>query len=144
MAYPMQPITFTASATLTKKAHQGTMLNLSAAAGLTITLPASSGDGAVFRFFVRTTITSNNYVIQVANATDVMQGTAISAQDAADTAVLWETAATSDTITLNGTTKGGIIGDYIELEDAIAGFWSVRLVTQATGTEVTPFSAAVS
>lgn len=144
MAEVLQPITLTASATLTKRAHAGTMINLSAAAGLTITLPASSGDGSKFRFFVRTTVTSNNKIIQVANATDVMQGVCIMAADGGDTSVLFETASTSDTITMNGSTKGGIIGDYIELEDVVSGFWSVRMVCSGTGTEATPFSAAVS
>src|SRR5262245_21258897 len=104
-----QPIIFTSSATLSKKAHADSTLLLSAAAGLTITLPASSGDGTTFRFFVRTTVTSNNDIIQVANSTDVIQGSAIfSSDDAANAAISFETTSTSDTITMNGSTKGGI------------------------------------
>lgn len=144
MAQILQPITLTATTILNRKSHAETMLNISAAAGLTLTLPASEGKGAKFRFFVRTTVTSNNVIIQVANGTDVMQGSCIIAQDAGDTAAIFETTSTSDTITMNGSTKGGIIGDFIELEDAVAGFWSVRMVAQGTGTEVTPFSAAVA
>lgn len=144
MAQILQPITLTASTSINRKSHAETMLNISAAAGLTLTLPASEGKGAKYRFFVRTTVTSNTVVIQVANATDVMQGTAIFAADGGDTGVLFETASTSDTITMNGSTRGGIIGDFIELEDVAAGFWSVRMVAQGTGTEATPFSAAVS
>lgn len=144
MAEILQPITLTASASINRKSHAETVLNISAAAGLTLTLPASEGKGALFRFFVRTTVTSNNAIIQVANATDVMQGSCVMAQDAADTAVIFETASTSDTITMNGSTKGGIIGDFIELEDVAAGFWSVRMVCAGTGTEATPFSAAVA
>ena len=34
------------------------------------------------------------------------------AQDSGDTVVGWETASDSDTITMNGTTKGGIKGDF--------------------------------
>ena len=139
-----QPITLTASATLTTKAHAETWINLSAAAGLTVTLPASSGSGASFCFSVATTVTSNNDIIQVANATDVMQGVCIMAQDGGDTSVAFETASTSDTITMNGSTKGGIIGDYIILTDVKSGFWQVRMVASGTGTEATPFSAAVS
>ena len=94
--------------------------------------------------FTLTTVTSNNNVVSVASASDVMQGHAILGQDAADTAVLFETAADSDTITMNGSTKGGIVGDLIELVDADSGFWQVRVMGSATGTEATPFSAAVS
>jgi len=144
MPYPFQPISLTASATLDRDVHaNGPLVKLNAAAGLTITLPASSGKGDTYRILIETTVTSNNDVIQVANATDVMMGMVVTAQDAADTAVIWEAAATSDTITLNGSTKGGIKGDYIEIEDATAGFWRVLGHTSATGTEVTPFSAAV-
>jgi hypothetical protein len=72
-----------------------------------------------------------------------MTGVAISGQDAADTAVLFETAATSDTITLNGTTTGGIKGDRVEIEDIATNLYYVRVVGSATGTEATPFSATV-
>ena len=60
--------------------------------------------------FVATTVTSNSYKIQVANGDDTMAGVAIVANDGGDTASIFETAATSDTITLNGTTTGGILG----------------------------------
>jgi hypothetical protein len=74
-----------------------------------------------------------------------MDGHAWLTQDSADTVVAFETAATSDTITLNGTTKGGAgIGDYVELIDIAANQWAVRVFSKATGTEATPFSAAVS
>lgn len=136
------PKNFTASATLNLSDAE-CLLTVSAAAGLTLTLPASAGNGTCYRILVHTTVTSNNVVIQVANATDVMEGMITAAQDGGDTSVTWETASTSDTITLNGSTKGGIKGDYIELEDAVSGFWRVTGFTSATGVEVTPFSAAV-
>lgn len=140
-----QPIAVSsATLTLNKKTHGNATLVASRAAGIVFTLPASAGTGTKFRIFTLTTITTNALIVQVANATDVMSGMAIVAQDAADTAVLWETASTSDTITMNGTTTGGIRGDLIELEDVSAGFWYVRIVASATGTEATPFSAAVS
>jgi hypothetical protein len=141
----IQPIAVTsATLTLNKKTHGNATLVASRAAGIVFTLPASAGTGTKFRIFTLTTITSNSLIVQVANATDVMSGVAIVGQDAADTAVLWETASTSDTITMNGTTTGGIRGDVIELEDVSAGFWAVSIVASATGTEATPFSAAVS
>ena len=145
MAYAFTPISITASATLDRDTHaNGPLLKLNAAAGLTITLPASAGNGDRYRFLVETTVTSNNDIIQVANATDVMTGMVITANPSADTTSGWETAATSDTITLNGTTKGGVKGDYIELEDASSGLWRVIGHTSASGTVATPFSAAVS
>lgn len=139
----LNPITVTAATITLTKEHAGTTINLSRAAGITVTLPAATGTGRWYEFFVLTTVTSNSDIIQVVG-TDIMQGFAMAGQDAADTVVLWETAADSDTITMNGSTKGGIRGDSIILKDISSGVWQVRMIGSATGTEVTPFSAAVS
>jgi hypothetical protein len=144
MGYPFAPIQITAAVTLDRDVHaNGPLLIFNVAAGATVTLPASAGTGDRYRFLVHTTITSNSAKIQVANSTDVMEGCIMTNQDSGDTVAGWETASTSDTITLNGTTTGGLKGDYIELEDAISGFWRVHGMTSATGTEASPFSAAV-
>lgn len=137
-----QPITITASATLDRDTHAGTVVRLSAAAGLTVTLPASTGKGDEYEFFVLTTVTSNNYIIAVANATDVMQGVVALSTDIGGTNML--TGATTDTITMNGSTKGGLLGTSIVLKDVAAGFWQVTGFLVCTGTEADPFSAAVS
>jgi hypothetical protein len=145
MAYGFAPISITANVTLDRDTHaNGPLLSFAIASGATVTLPASVGNGDRYRFMVHTTVTSNSAKIQVANATDVMQGVVFSAADGGNTVNGWETASTSDTITLDGSTTGGIKGDYIELEDAFAGFWRVLGHTSSTGTEATPFSAAVS
>jgi hypothetical protein len=133
----------TASKTLTRSdANRVNVIN--AAAGLTLTLPAATGTGDIYKFLVGTTVTSNSVVIQVADADTTMTGLAISAADGGNSVNGWETAATSDTITLNGSTTGGILGDHIELIDVAADTWSVVMHSSSTGTEATPFSAAVS
>lgn len=135
----------TASLSVTQDAHDGRTVVLNAAAGLTVTLPVAMGSGARFRFVVGTSVTSNSYKIQVADATDVMDGIVYAADDTGTPAPLvWVTAATSDTITLDGSTQGGIIGDQIELEDIASNQWAVRGFVKQSGTEATPFSAAVS
>lgn len=113
------------------------------AAGVAVTLPRATGSGAIYKFFVKTTVTSVGDKIQVANTDDVMQGGAYVGQDGGDTIVMFETGSTSDTVTLNGTTTGGIVGDTIEIQDIAAGMFSVKAFLSATGTEATPFSAAV-
>ena len=138
-----QPNAVTASRAI-NRADSDTTIVVGAAAGLTLTLPAATGTGDFYRVYVQTTVTSNSVIVQVANGTDVMAGSARIAQDAGDTSVVFETAAASDTITMNGSTTGGIRGDFIELRDIQAGFWSVHMVASGTGTEATPFSAAVS
>ena len=136
-----EPIAITASTTL-GDTHEGTEVVMNAAAGLTVTLPAASATGKVFTLVVGTTVTSNDYVIQVANATDVMQGALGVSTDAAG--VVIPTAATSDTITMNGSTTGGVKGSTVVLRDIASGVWAVSGALVSTGTEATPFSAAVS
>lgn len=134
----------TATATVTSAAHSGRTVLLDRAAGQALTLPAATGSGNSYKFFVATTITSNSTTIKVADATDVMAGMAIVANDGGNTASIFETAATSDTITFDGSTTGGIEGAVVELQDVAANLWSVVIRTAATGTEATPFSATVS
>ena len=137
-------VSVAADVALTSAANAGRTMVLGVASGATVTLPAASGTGNIYRFFVSTTITSNNYVIQVANGDDTMAGMAIVANDGGGTASIFETAATSDTITLNGTTTGGILGGTIEIQDVASNVFSVVARGAATGSEATPFSAAVS
>jgi hypothetical protein len=132
-----------ATATVTAAAHSGRTVLLDRAAGQALTLPAATGTGNAYKFFVLTTITSNTTTIKVVGD-DVMAGLAIVANDGGDTASIFETAATSDTITFDGSTTGGIRGATVELQDVAADLWSVRIVGAATGTEATPFSATVS
>ncbi len=132
-----------ATLTVTEALHEGRIINLDRAAGVTVTLPAATGSGARYTFLTKTTVTSNNNIIQVVGD-DTMKGTAWMAADGGDTVVAFETAADSDTITMNGSTKGGIVGSRIELIDYAADTWNVQAFLQGTGTEATPFSAAVS
>tara|TARA_Y100000114_G_scaffold147869_1_gene160174 strand:+ start:834 stop:1334 length:501 start_codon:yes stop_codon:yes gene_type:complete len=137
-------VSITADTTLTSAAHAGRTMNLNVASGATCTLPAASGTGNTYKFFVQTTVTSNSYKIQVANANDTMAGIAVVANDSDNSASIFETAAASDTITLDGTTTGGILGGQVELQDVASNVYRVLINQSATGTEATPFSAAVS
>jgi hypothetical protein len=127
--------------TVTKLLHDQKIVTLNRAGGIAVTLPAASGTGNWFRFVIGTTFTSSATISVVGD--DTMTGSAILSQDAADTAVMFETAADSDTITFNGTTTGGLKGTFVELIDIAADLWYVRVVGAATGSEATPFSAAV-
>lgn len=132
-----------ATLTITADAHAGQTIVSDLAATQTFTLPAASGSGNRYTVIVKTTKTGD-LVIQVANATDTMTGTATLATDGGDASVIFATAATSDTVTLDGTTTGGIAGASVELVDIASGKWWVRVLSDASGTEATPFSAAVS
>lgn len=138
-------VTITGDITLTEAAHEGKILLLGEVGGnaaVAVTLPAATGSGGVYKFIV-SVVNTSGYTIQV-TGDDTMDGQIISLQDAADTVVGWETAATSDTITLNGTTTGGVaIGNWVELIDIAADQWAVSGQTTSSGIEATPFSAAV-
>lgn len=110
------------------------------AATQTFTLPAASGTGHEYTIFVETTKTGD-LVIQAASASDVINGAVAVTTDAAGVTI--PTAATSDTITMNGTTTGGVQGSRVTLQDVASGVWSVTGALVSTGTEATPFSAAV-
>jgi hypothetical protein len=125
-------------------AHAGRIVALDTATGSVITLPTSSGGGAVYKFLVTVTATSNSHVIKVGNATDEMRGFVIQDSDTATAPNIWWAADNDDTITLNRTTTGlAAQGEYFEIVDAVSGHFYVRGYSQASGTEATPFSATV-
>ena len=133
--------TVTAATLTVTPDSNGQIINLSRAAGVTVTLPAATGSNAVYTFETATSVTSNNNVIQVANATDVMNGFA---SVGGTTASVFGTLPASDTITMNGTTTGGLIGSHVQVTDIAAGYYLVQASLVGSGTPATPFSAAVS
>ena len=139
MAYPFAPITVSASATMDRDIHaNGPVIKLASASGLTISMPATTGSGDVYKFYVATSVTSSVAKI-AANSTDVIAGIADVVTDIGG--VVIPTTATSDYITLNGGTTGGIKGSWVELIDVASGTWSVTARLISTGAEATPFAA---
>ena len=140
--------TFTGTDAITETEHAGRTLLLGEVGGnalVTLTLPDATGSGATYKFVVSVTNTSS-YVIKVPDANNTIDGV-ITFLDLDGTAVTgYGTAATSDTITLNGTTTGGLLGDHIELIDIATDKWHVRgcLRVPTSSNPATPFSATVS
>jgi len=130
-----------ATLAVTADAYNGQTINLSRAAGIVVTLPAATGTNAVYKFVVTTAVTTNNYIIQVANATDTMNGLA---SVAATTGSVFSTLPASDTITMSGTTTGGLIGSFVQITDVATGEFLVTAALVGSGSPATPFSAAVS
>lgn len=133
-----KPIAVTASTTLRRENHAGTVVVVNAAAGLRLSLPVSTGKGDVYTVFVNTTVTSNAVII-AANGTDIIQGAVGVSTDAAGVVVL--AIATDDYITMNGSTTGGVKGSWVQLTDVSAGVWQVGGMLVSTGIEATPFAA---
>lgn len=132
-----------ATLAVTVAAHDSKIIVLNRAAGVTATLPAATGSGAVFRFSVGTAVTSNSYKVQVADNTDVMSGSLYMTDQAAGTGTEFSTVAASDTVTMNGSTTGGLAGGLVTLVDVATNLYAIQGNLIATGAEATPFSAAV-
>lgn len=136
------------SATLTvvPQTHAGKTILLNRAGGIAVTLPAASGSGDEYEFIVGTTFTSNA-TIKVANASDVMVGFATFANNGADTANVYETAADSDTYTFDAAISG-LAGGRVKLRDVklngTTPVWLIDAIESEDGTAATPFSATVS
>lgn len=129
------PISATAL-TLSGYRNGGNVLNRTTIAGAqTLTLPAATGKGGQIRVFIGVTATGNK-IIKAAGS-DVIQGVA---DVSGTTAGTFGTASNTNTITLNGTTTGGIVGSLVELIDTAAGVWGVKAHLDGSGTAATPFS----
>jgi hypothetical protein len=149
------------SVALTVATHSGKIVHNDAAGAVTYTLPAINANsdsavagpgadlnnlsniGASFEIFASITKTGD-FVVQVANSNDVMVGSAKFIDDSSDNMVGFETVAASDTITLNGSTTGGVTYAKIVCTVLASGKWKVSVDSGCTGTPATPFSAAVS
>lgn len=131
----------TATVAITDDAHVGQRVVFNRAAGVTATLPAATGSGNRYEFIGAVDATGDQ-IIQV-TGDDTMAGVAYLGNDSAGASCFY-TAATSDTITLDGTTKGGLKGWRVICDDIAADTWAVMVMSEASGTEATPFSAAVS
>jgi hypothetical protein len=126
------------TATILTAADSGALCVWSTAAGIIYTLPAAAA-GLTFDFVVSVTATSLVHRVVCASG-DFLLGTFVQSTDgtytsglrAADgaTHLAWEG---------NGTTKGGIVGDWLRVTAISATQWVVYGMGSATGAEATPF-----
>ena len=135
-------VTLAASTTIAVATHENKILLLGkSGAAYTMTLPAASGSGAIYRFIV-SVVNTSNYVITV-TGNDTIDGS-VDILDLAGTAqASYAATGTVNTITLNGTDQGGAIGDWLEFRDIAADQWAISggLTVPAASTPVAdPFS----
>jgi len=139
--------TFVATDAITTIEHAGRTLLLGEVGGnalVTLTLPDATGSGATYKFIV-TVVNASSYVIKAPDANNTIDGIMLYLDEDGTAVTGYPTVAASDTITLNGGTTGGQVGDYLELVDIAADQWHVRGVMRClTGVNpATPFSATV-
>jgi hypothetical protein len=140
------PVAFTTGTTLalTQALHANRVVWVTDVAAA-YTLPAATGTGDKYTIILGATITGAS-TIKAASAADSFVGTAVLFDDGGNTVSSFNADAADDTVDLLGTSNstGGIIGAVYEFWDVASGKWAVRIVSDAGGTEATPFSATVS
>jgi len=140
LAQPPKVILADAALTLTAADHLATVC-FNAAAGFTVTLPTPA-PGLRFDFQVTVTATSSAHKI-LSPASTFLLGHFIQSTDG--TFVTAAHAANGTTIRSwsgNGSTTGGLVGDYIRLIGISTTQYLVWGYGSATGTEATPFATS--
>lgn len=138
-------LTLSGAATLTAKQHGNrTLLLTGSGSSLARTLPDATGSGVRFTFVVGAVNTSN-HVIVVPDASNVMKGVVNILDNDSNAQTAYAASGTDDTLTLNGTTTGGQIGDRVEFIDIATDTWAVsgNLLVPAGSNVADPFSATV-
>ena len=95
-------------------------------------------------FLVHTNLSGNTFTLNAGTAAgrsnaDVFQGTAWYL-DTADNSVEGFNAAGTDTLILDGTTRGGLGGSMVYCRAAADGIWLIQANLNGNGTMVTPWS----
>lgn len=136
-------VTTTATAlslTVTEHGERVLLINTNSTAANTFTLPTAAGTGVKMTVINNITQTQGSVVVAANGTTDTIVGSAMVFGTTEEAAAGFVTSATSDKITFNITTTGGLGGDMIELWDSAANTWNVRVTAMGSGTLATPFS----
>jgi hypothetical protein len=126
--------------TVTQHAERTVLINTNSTVANTFTLPVATGSGAKMTLIVNTPQTQGSIVVAASGTLDTLTGVARIVDTTAETAGAFLTSASSDKITLNATTKGGLGGDRIEVLDGKANQWSIQADLSGSGTLETGFS----
>lgn len=135
-------ISLTAAAVALSELRQGDrqIIRLNAATQALV-LPYATGKGGMYRLYVETAVTA--FTLKVAQTVnpktgiaDVIYGTATTTGTTPGTFA----ATANGTVTMNGSTQGGLKGSYIEIEDTDVGIWRIEANLLGSGTAVTSFS----
>lgn len=130
-----------AAATLTRDDSDAVCL-FNAAAGFTYTLPPAEV-GLTFEFLVTVTVTSSAAKIVTNSTSEFIVGAFIQSTDGTyTTAAHAANGTTHRSWNGNGSTTGGLIGDWVRLTAISSTQWAIVGFGRATGTEATPFATS--
>lgn len=137
-------VTTTATAlslTVTEHAEGTLLINSNTTQANTFTLPTATGSGAKFTIINNIVQTQGSVVVAANGTTDVLSGVAFMFGTTEEAAEAFVTSATSDKVTFNLTTTGGLKGDRVEAIDSAANTYTVTVFGVGSGAIATPFSA---
>lgn len=130
----------TGAQTLAKE-DSGALCLFNTAAGYTFTLPPAE-QGLWFEFAVHTTITSSAAKVITASG-DFLVGTFIQSTDGTYTSTNRDAdGSTHVSWNGNGSTTGGLIGDWFRVVAISDTQWFILGMGRATGSEATPFATS--
>ena len=148
---PKAVVSLTADTTLTVADHAGRVITCNDADGkftlpsIVATAPGRDDDpnqtnnlGASFFFVVETAATDMDILT---DGTDKFVGGLYTGKDDA-TGKTFISGASNDVITMNGTTKGGLVGSIVKVTAMASAKYAVEGIILGSGTIVTPFADA--
>jgi hypothetical protein len=129
-------------ATTLVSADSAALCLFNTAAGYTFTLPACKV-GLWFDFAVHTTISSVAAKVITSSASEFLVGNFIQSTDGTYTSASQTADGTTiRAISMNGSTTGGLAGDWYRLTCISTTQWYIFGMGRATGTEATPFATS--
>lgn len=136
-----------ASNILNRNDHEGRWILLNRAAGCIAILPPATGSQDEYYIMVQTTQSGGAAVVRVANSSDSMVGNLLITQTTIASAFTGGTMEAlgggDDTITMNGTTQGGIAGTQVKCIDIAPNLWLVEGILISSGSIITGITNAV-
>ena len=131
----------TVALTLTEAAHAGRIVTANHATGFAITLPEATATGNVYTIFYGTSVGSGSATIVAPSSdTSFIGGVGLST-DIGGVTILANSG--DDTITMSGSTTGGLLGSWVRFTDVASGIFMLEGFLCSTGSEADPFSAGV-
>ncbi len=109
----------TAALTLTEKAHAGRIVTVNSTTGRAITLPEATGTGNVYTVYIGTTVSSGSHTIVAPSSSTSFAGGVGISTDIGGVTIICNTA--DDTVTMSGSTTGGVVGSHVVFTDVASG-----------------------
>lgn len=127
--------------------QSGSIILSDRAAGIVFTLPPAKA-GLKYTFLVTTTVTSNSFKVITNSASQFLQGTVVAGLEATTPGanpgpkLFSGDGSTHVSVTMSGTTTGGIKGTRLVVECVSSTLWHVSGTVLASGTIATPFATS--